>query len=93
MSSTTTLKLSPELSARVAKLAKQTGRTPHSLMVEAIEKEVQREVRMRAFIKEAERADRAMDRTGEAYAAEDVHRWLRSLATGKKTPRPKPWRR
>jgi predicted transcriptional regulator len=93
MASTTTLKLPPDLRERVARLAKQTGRTPHSLMVEAIEKEVRREVRMRAFILEAQRADRAIDRTGEAYAAEDVHRWLRGLARGRKVPRPKPWRR
>jgi predicted transcriptional regulator len=93
MSTTTTLKLSAELRAEVARLAEQTGRTPHSLMVEAIEKEVEREVRMRAFIREAQRADRAMDRSGEAYAADDVHRWLTRLATGKKALRPKPWRK
>jgi predicted transcriptional regulator len=93
MASTTTLKLPPELKARIAELAEQTGRTSHSLMVEAIEREIEREERMRAFVKDAQRADRAMDRAGGAYAAEDVHRWLEQIARGRKAARPKPWRR
>lgn len=92
MTATTTLKLSPELKARVANLAKQTGRTPHSLMIEAVERQLEREERMRAFAQEAIDADAEIDRTGEVYAAEDVHAWLERLAKNRKTKRPKPWR-
>ena len=91
MSVTTTLKLSPELKARVATLAKQTGRTAHSLMIEALERQLEREERMRAFVQDAIEADAEIDRTGEVYAAEDVHVWLERLAKNRKAKRPKPW--
>jgi len=44
-------------------------------------------------LREALEADREIERTGEVYAAEDVHAWLERLAQGKRAPRPKPWRR
>ncbi|MEO6023787.1 MAG: CopG family transcriptional regulator [Burkholderiales bacterium] len=91
MTATTTLKLSPDLKARVTALAKQTGRTPHSLMIEALERQLDREERMRAFAQEALEADAEIDRTGEIYASEDVHAWLERLAKNRKTKRPKPW--
>jgi predicted transcriptional regulator len=37
MTSTTTLKLSDELKARIASAAQQTGKTAHAFMVEALE--------------------------------------------------------
>src|SRR5690349_12683103 len=48
---------------------------------------------MRAFVAEAMEADRDIERTGELYAAEDVHAWMERLVQGKKPRRPKPWRR
>jgi predicted transcriptional regulator len=93
MTVTTTVKLPLELKARLADLAKQTGRTTHSLIVEAVERHTRAEERMRAFVKEALEADAEIDRTGEVYRAEDVHAWMERLARGKKTARPKPWRR
>jgi predicted transcriptional regulator len=93
MASTTTLKLPPELRSRLAALAKKSGRSAHSLMLEAIERHATREERMREFVKEALAADRAIDRGGEVYAAADVHAWLERLAKGKKPARPKPWRK
>ena len=93
MSETTSLKLSPKLKARIAALAEQTGKSPHSLMLEAIERHVEYEERLREFVEEALEADREIERTGEVYAAEDVHAWLERLAKGKRAPRPKPWRK
>jgi predicted transcriptional regulator len=93
MSSTTTLKLPAELKARIATIAKQTGRSPHSLMVEAIERQTARVERMREFVKEALAADKEIHRTGEIYAAADVHVWLERLAGGRRPPRPKQWRK
>ena len=93
MASTTTLKLPPELRSRVSALARKTGRSPHSLMLEAIERHTAREERTREFVKEALAADRAIDGGGEVYAARDVHAWLDRLAKGKKPARPKPWRK
>jgi len=91
--STTSLKLPSELKGRVAAIAKQTGRSPHNLMVEAIVRHVDYEERLRDFVAEAVAADRAIDRGGEVYAAGDVHDWMERLARGGRTRRPKAWRR
>ena len=92
-STTTTLKLSPKLKARVAALARETGRSAHKVMIEAIQERLDHEERMRAFVEEALAADRDIERTGEVYPARDVHAWIDRLARGKRIARPKPWRR
>lgn len=92
MKDSTTLKLPRTLKARIARLAKKSGRTPHAFMVDALERETKREERMEAFIGEALAADRAIDAGGEVYAAADVHAWLGRLAAGQPATKPKPWR-
>lgn len=92
MSATTTIRLPPELRARVALLAKQTGRSAHSLIVEAIERHAGYEEQMRSLVKEALASDAEIERTGEVYRAEDVHAWMNRLARGT-SARPKPWQR
>jgi predicted transcriptional regulator len=93
MKTTTTLKLSRELKARIARVAKKTGRTAHGFMVDALERQTTREERTEAFLKEALAADRAIEAGAEVYAAADVHAWLARLAAGEPGARPKPWRR
>ncbi len=93
MATTTTLKLPPALRTRIAKIAKETGRSAHGYMLEALEQQTAREEKMREFVRATLAADRAIDKGGEVYRAEDVHAWLERLARGKKTPRPRPWRR
>lgn len=92
-STTTTLKLPDKLKARIARLAKQTGQTAHSLMLRALEREVAREERMREFVKAALASDAALEAGAAVYRAEDVHAWMERLAKGEKPPRPAPWRR
>jgi predicted transcriptional regulator len=93
MAVTTTLKLPEKLKARIARLARATGRTAHSLMVEALEREVAREERMKAFVEEALAAKADIDAGGAVYRAEDVHAWLERLARDRKAARPQPWRK
>jgi predicted DNA-binding protein len=93
MASTTALKLPAELKQRLTALAEQTGKSLHGLMLEAIERHVEYEERMRAFVQDALEADRQIEHTGEVYAAADVHAWIGRLAQGQKARRPKPWRR
>jgi predicted transcriptional regulator len=88
----TTLKL-PRLKARIARLARQTGRAPHAVMLEALEREIFREERMREFVREALATDAAIQRGAEVYRAEDVHAWLDRLARRGKPRRSEPWRR
>jgi len=93
MASTTTLKLPEKLKARIARLARETGRSAHALMIEALEREVTREERMKAFVRDALAAKADIEAGGAMYRAEDVHAWMERLAKGEKPPRPAPWRR
>ena len=91
MAATTTIRLPPKLRARIGSLAKQAGRSAHSLIVEAVERHADYEERMRSLVKEALAADADIEKTGEIYRAEDVHAWMKRLATGESAPRPEPW--
>ncbi len=93
MTATTTLKLPDKLKTRIARLAKETGRSAHSLMIEALEREVAREERMREFVREALASDAAVKEGAAVYRAEDVHPWLERLVQKGRAARPKPWRK
>ena len=93
MTATTTLKLSEKLKARIARIAAQTGRSAHSVMLEALEREVARAERMREFVREAIASDAAIEAGAAVYRAEDVHAWVEHLAKGARPARPRPWRR
>src|SRR3989344_5566182 len=53
MTATTTIKLPEKLKTRIARLARETGRSAHSLMAEALEREVTRKERMREVARAA----------------------------------------
>jgi predicted transcriptional regulator len=92
MAATTTLKLPESLKKRIAPLAESAGKTPHAWMVEALETHASLAEKRRAFIADARASMKEVGKTGLAYRAEDVHRYLRARASGKKPPRPKPVR-
>jgi len=93
MAETTTIRLPPKLRARLRAIAKETDRSVHSLILEAVEKHAAYEEQMRSLVKEALAADEDLERGGGAYKAEDVHAWARRIAEGVASPRPKPWRK
>jgi predicted transcriptional regulator len=93
MAETTTIRLPPKLRARIQALAKQSGRSAHSFILEAVERHTDYAEQMRSLVEEAVEADAEIDRTGEVYRADDVHAWMTRLAHGTVTDRPKPWRR
>ena len=93
MAETTTIRLPPKLRARLAVIAKQTDRSVHSIILEAVERHTAYEEQMRSLVRDALAADAEVDRTGEVYRAEDVHAWMERLAGGGAGPRPKPWRK
>ena len=68
MTVATTLKLPEALKARIARLAKQSHKSAHSLMIEALE----REERMQSFVREALAADAEI----EAGAIREPVGWL-----------------
>ena len=93
MAETTTIRLPPKLRARIHALAKQSGRSAHSFILEAVERHADYEEQMRNLVREAVEADAEIDRTGEVYRADDVHAWMARLARSTAVDRPKPWRR
>ena len=76
MAETTTIRLPPKLRARLRVIAKETDRSVHSIILEAVERHTAYEEQMRKLVKEALAADAEIDRTGEVYRAEDVHVWM-----------------
>jgi predicted transcriptional regulator len=93
MVATTTIRLPPELRARLQALSEQTGRSAHSIIVEAVERHADYEEQLQALVREALAADARIEETGEVYRAEDVDAWMQRLAKGPHAARPKPWRR
>ena len=89
MAATTTLKLPDHLKKRIAPLADSAGQTPHAWMVEAIETQATLAEKRKAFVADALAAEEEVRRTGLVYRADDVHRYIRARASGKKAPRPK----
>lgn len=80
---TTTIRLDPGLKARLTRLAKRSGQSPHSVMLSAIEELVSREERRESFLDEAEArwADFQKNRMGLPFA--EVEDWLLATAEGR----------
>lgn len=93
MAETTTIRLPPKLRSRLRAIARETDRSVHSIIIEAVEKHAAYEEQMRSLVKEALAGDAEIERTRETYRAEDVHDWARRIAEGVASPRPKPWRK
>jgi predicted transcriptional regulator len=91
----TSLKLPMDLKERIDRLAREGDETPHALMIRALQTAVTAMELRSAFIQDALEADRRMVETGIGYAAEDVARYLRAKAAGKKARKPRPiqWRK
>lgn len=90
MPTTTSLKLSDELKEKISTLAQGVAQTPHAYMVEAIAEKVSRDEKRRAFLEAGKRSQVEVARTGVVYAQEDVMRYFRALAQGKKARKPRP---
>lgn len=90
----TSLKIPRRLKTRIDRLANRADESAHAFMLRALAGQVEAAERYQAFLKDARRADAAMLRSGLGYAAEDVHKYVATLAAGRKTQRPKPvrWR-
>lgn len=90
MTSTTTLKLSDELKARIASAAQQTGKTAHAFMVEALELQTELAERRSAFVADALLAREEVARYGLVVDADEVFDYLKARAEGKAARKPDP---
>lgn len=93
MATTTTLKLTDDLRARIAPLAEAAGKTPHAWMVDALEAQASLAEMREAFVADAMTSAAEVDGGGALYAAEDVHAYIAARGQGKAARRPKPIRR
>jgi predicted transcriptional regulator len=87
--STTTVRLPDDLKARVAKLAKQSGVSAHNYILQAIERETQRDEARADFVRLARSRLDEMERTGEGVPWDDARTYLLARAAGKAATRPR----
>lgn len=91
----TSLKLPKDLKARISRLAKRAGESPHAFMVRLLKERVRDVERFEQLVADARLADQSMQASGTGYVAQDVHEYLEAKAAGRKSSRPKPvqWRK
>jgi predicted transcriptional regulator len=91
----TTIKLPDELKERIADVVKDTGKSVHAFMLDAIEQQTRLAELRRQFVADALAAEAEMISSGMGFSAADVHAYVEGLAKGRKVTRPraKRWRR
>ena len=77
----TSLKIDEKLKARVQHLASQRRRSPHWIMLEAIEQYVEREEARESFKQEALASWVALRETGRHLTGQEVRTWLTTWGT------------
>jgi predicted transcriptional regulator len=87
--STTTIRLSDDLKAKMMKEAEALGTTPHNFMLEAIAEKLNLADRKNDFTTTAAKRFDAIVKTGQAIEWEDMQRYLSARAKGHKVARPK----
>jgi predicted transcriptional regulator len=84
-SATFSVRLKPATKKRLAKLAKESGRSANFLISDAVESFVADQERMRAEIRQADR----QVKSGHYIKHEDMKAWLLSWGTDRELPPPK----
>ena len=84
-SATFSIRLKPETKKRLAKLAKDSGRSSNFLISDAVESYVANQERMRAEIRQADR----QVKSGHYIRHDDMKDWLLSWGTNNELPPPK----
>jgi len=84
----TSLKIDDRLKGRVQLLASQRRRSPHWIMLEAIQQYVEREEARESFKNEALESWAAYKETGRHLTGEDVRTWLKTWGTDDEKPAP-----
>jgi predicted transcriptional regulator len=84
----TSLKIDPALKERVQHLAAQQHRSPHWIMLRAIEQYVERQEARDSFRKEAAASWAAYQETGRHLTGAEVHDWLGKWGTSEETELP-----
>jgi predicted transcriptional regulator len=91
---TTSLKLPDDLKEQAARAAGRLGVSPHAFMIDAIRAASAAADARARFVASAQAARKATIKSGEGFAAAQVHTYLRARAAGRKAspPKAKSWR-
>jgi|APLak6261665176_1056049.scaffolds.fasta_scaffold25513_2 predicted transcriptional regulator len=89
MSSTTTIRLQPDLKKRVARLAKKSGQSSHNYMLGLIRDGLEVEERRAAFDDEVEASAAEFDRTRRGLPLDELKEWFARTALGERVPMPR----
>lgn len=84
-SATLSVRLRPDVKRRLAKLARNSGRSSNFLISDAVESYIDAQERLRAEIRESDRQVKG----GHYIKHEDMKAWLLSWGTKKELPPPK----
>jgi predicted transcriptional regulator len=86
---TISVKLADATKARIDRLAKSKGMSPHAVMVEAIEAELERQEQHGSFVEAALRSLEEMKASGRAYDGKEYLAYARARLRGENPARPK----
>jgi predicted transcriptional regulator len=86
--STTTIRLPPELKARVAKAVKRAGITTHGFILEAIAEKVSMEEKRADFAAVAEARFANIAASGKTVSWQEMRSYLEDRVAGKAVKRP-----
>jgi predicted transcriptional regulator len=89
MSSTTTIRLLPELKKRVARLAKKSGQSSHNYMLGLIRDGLELEERRAEFDDEVEASDSEFAQTRRGLPLGELKHWFARTALGERVPMPR----
>lgn len=87
--STTTIRLTPELKARIAAAAERAGTTPHGFILGAIEQKARQAEQQAEFHQEADERRAKLVGSGKSIAWEDMRRYLEDRTEGRAATVPK----
>lgn len=85
----TSIKIPSELKERIQHLAEVRHRTPHALMLQALETFISREEQRESLRQEGIAAWEEYQRTGLHLTGNEVRGWIDLIRQGKKVPMPK----
>lgn len=87
-SANVTVKLQETQRARIKSLAAYKKRTPHFLMIEAIDKYIDQAEREQKVLQMIDAGNAHFEETGLHVTTTDVRSWLAAAATDRNAPRP-----
>jgi predicted transcriptional regulator len=83
-----TVKLHEAQRERIKSLAAYKKRTPHYLMIDAIDKYIQEEEREQTLLKMVDAGNEHFERTGLHTTTTEIRAWLAAAKLNPNTPRP-----